>query len=105
MLGVVLNCQTGQGGKYGYYYYGYYGYPDSDASQLYDYRYWYGLGTAVQTKLTQLGYYRGPIDGVVGPQTQQSIKAFQQAKGQPMTGLINPALLKALKLPAVPRMD
>jgi hypothetical protein len=89
-----------------YYYYGYYGYPyaDSNDSQLYDYRYWYGLGTAVQTKLTQLGYYRGPIDGVVGQQTQESIKAFQRAEGQPVTGLINPGLLKAMKLPAVPRM-
>ena len=89
-----------------YYYYGYYGYPytDSDDSQAYDYRYWYGLGTAVQTKLTQLGYYRGPIDGVIGASTQKSIKAFQQAQGQQATGLINPALLKALKLPAVPHM-
>ena len=88
-----------------YYYYGYYGYPysDSDDSQAYDYRYWYGLGTAVQTKLTELGYYRGPIDGVIGVRSQESIKAFQQAKGQAATGLINPDLLKALKLPAVPR--
>jgi Putative peptidoglycan binding domain len=87
-----------------YYNYGYYGYPydDSDDSQAYDYRYWYGLGTAVQTKLTQLGYYHGPIDGVIGPGTQKSIKSFQQAEGQPVTGLINPGLLKALKLPAVP---
>jgi N-acetylmuramoyl-L-alanine amidase len=75
---------------------------DYDDSQAYDYRYWYGLGTAVQTKLTQLGYYHGPIDGVVGPGTQKSIKSFQQAEGQPATGLINPGLLKALKLPAVP---
>jgi putative peptidoglycan binding protein len=88
-----------------YYYYGYYGYPysDSDDSQVYDYRYWYGLATAVQTKLTELGYYRGPIDGVIGVQSQESIKAFQKAKGQAANGLINPDLLKALKLPAVPR--
>jgi Putative peptidoglycan binding domain len=88
-----------------YYYYGYYGYPysDSDDSQVYDYRYWYDLATAVQTKLTELGYYRGPIDGVIGAQSQESIKAFQKAKGQAANGLINPDLLKALKLPALPR--
>jgi hypothetical protein len=89
-----------------YYYYGYYGYPydDADGSEPYDYRYWYGLGKAVQTKLAGLGYYHGPVDGVIGLQSQEAIKAFQRAEGQPTTGLINPALLKALKLPAVPRM-
>jgi hypothetical protein len=85
-----------------YYYYGYY--PYADDSQLYDYHYWAALATAVQTKLTQLGYYRGPVDGVIGLQTQESIRAFQRAEGQPVTGLINPALLNTLKLPAVPRM-
>ena len=89
-----------------YYNYGYYGYPDanSDVSEAYDYRYWYGLGTAVQTKLTQLGYYHGPIDGVIGRQSQEAIKAFQRTEGQPITGLINPALLKTLKLPSAPHM-
>lgn len=89
-----------------YYYYGYYGdpYTDSDDSQAYDYRYWYGLASAVQTKLAGLGYYHGPIDGVISLRCQESIKAFQRAERQPATGLINPALLKALQLPAVPHM-
>lgn len=92
-----------------YYYYGYYGYGDDGAnesseSQVYDYRYWSGVATRVQTELSSLGYYHGPIDGVIGLSSQKAIKAFQQAEGQPATGLINPALLKALRLPAVPRM-
>jgi hypothetical protein len=88
-----------------YYYYGYYGSADdaADDSQAYDYRYWYSVATKVQTELSRLGYYHGPIDGVIGFSSQKAIKAFQQAEGQPATGLINPALLKALKLPAVPR--
>jgi hypothetical protein len=88
-----------------YYYYGYYGSPDdaADDSQAYDYRYWSGVATRVQTELSRLGYYHGPIDGVISLRSQEAIKAFQQAEGQPATGLINPALLKALKLPAVPQ--
>jgi murein L,D-transpeptidase YcbB/YkuD len=76
----------------------------ADDSQAYDYRYWYGVSTRVQTELSRLGYYHGPIDGVISLRSQEAIKAFQQAEGQPATGLINPALLKALRLPAVPRM-
>jgi hypothetical protein len=91
-----------------YYYYGYYGYPydyaSYDYSPLYDYRYWYGLGTAVQTELARRGYYHGPIDGVIGSGSHEAIRAFQEAQGLPATGLIDPALLKALKLPAVPRV-
>jgi peptidoglycan hydrolase-like protein with peptidoglycan-binding domain len=28
----------------------------------------------VQTELTRLGYYRGPIDGVIGSETQKAIR-------------------------------
>jgi hypothetical protein len=90
-----------------YYYSGYYGYPYDDASYdyspVYDYRYWYGLATAVQTELSRRGYYRGSIDGVIGLGSREAIRTFQKAQGLPATGLIDPALLKALKLPAVPR--
>lgn len=91
-----------------YYYYGYYGYPYDGASYgsspVYDYRYWYGLATAVQTGLARRGYYHGPIDGVVGSESREAIRAFQKAQGLPVTGLIDPPLLKALQLPAVPRV-
>ena len=89
-----------------YYYYGDYGYPYEDGSYdnapVYDYRYWYGLASAVQTNLARRGYYHGPIDGVIGFASREAIRTFQEVQGLPATGLIDPALLKALKLPAVP---
>jgi hypothetical protein len=91
-----------------YYYYGYYGFPyeyaSYDYSPIYDYRYWHGLATAVQTELARRGYYHGPIDGVIGSASREAIRVFQEAQGLPMTGLIDPRLLKALKLPPVPRV-
>lgn len=85
------------------YYYGYpYGYANYDDSPVYDYRYWAGIATAVQTELARRGYYHGSIDGAIGPGSREAIRAFQKAKDLPVTGLIDPALLKALKLPAVP---
>ena len=91
---------------YYYYYYGYYGYPydyvSYDYSPIYDYRYWYGLATAVQSELTRRGYYHGPIDGVIGSASREAIRALQEANRLPVTGLIDPRLLKALNLPAVP---
>jgi Putative peptidoglycan binding domain len=87
------------------YYYGYpYDYASYDYSPVYDYRYWYGLASAVQTELARRGYYHGPIDGLMGSGSREAIRAFQQAQGLPVTGVIDPALLKALKLPAVPRV-
>jgi hypothetical protein len=87
------------------YYYGYpYGYASYDYSPVYDYRYWYGLSTAVQTELARRGYYHGPIDGVIGSTSREAIRSFQKVEGLPTTGLIDPGLLKALKLPAVPRV-
>jgi hypothetical protein len=87
------------------YYYGYpYDYASYDSSPVYDYRYWYGLAAAVQTELTRRGYYHGAIDGLMGSGSREAIRAFQQAQGLPVTGVVDPALLKALKLPAVPRV-
>ena len=85
--------------------YGYpYDYAYYDNSPLYDYRYWYGLSAAVQTELARRGYYHGPIDGVIGAGSREAIGSFQKAEGLPVTGLIDPRLLRALKLPAVPRV-
>jgi hypothetical protein len=87
------------------YYYGYpYDYASYDYSPVYDYRYWYGLASAVQTELARRGYYHGPIDGLMGSGSREAIRSFQKAEGLPVTGLINPQLLRALKLPSVPRV-
>jgi len=89
------------------YYYGYpYGYASYDYSPVYyDYRYWYGLSTAVQAELARRGYYHGSIDGEIGAGSREAIRSFQRAEGLPVTGLIDPRLLRALKLPTVPRVS
>jgi hypothetical protein len=54
--------------------------------------------TAVQQELARLGYYRGPVDGIMGPQTRQAIRSFQSAKRLPVTGLVDGATLKGLRI-------
>jgi hypothetical protein len=79
---------------YGYYPYGYGGYPyDSYGYGYYnDYGqpgYGYGYGdrnryrgqstvVEVQRQLAQAGYYRGSIDGIMGPQTRRAIRAYER---------------------------
>jgi peptidoglycan hydrolase-like protein with peptidoglycan-binding domain len=36
---------------------------------------------AVQRRLQKLGYWAGPVDGVVGPLTEQAVFAIQKAAG------------------------
>jgi Putative peptidoglycan binding domain len=103
----------GYGGYYGYYgpfdyglddYYGYtYPYYENDKS--------FDLQTAdiapqestartmsVQKELTQLGYYHGPIDGIVGSETEHAIRWFQSVDKLPITGRIDSATLQALRI-------
>ncbi|WP_395753447.1 peptidoglycan-binding protein [Prosthecobacter sp.] len=51
---------------------------------------------AVQQALARLGYYQGPIDGRIGPQTLAAIARYQQDHGMSITQSIVPALLQAL---------
>ena len=51
----------------------------------------------VQTALADLGYYNGPIDGIVGSGTRRAVRAFQRDKGLPVTGRIDRRLLNALR--------
>ncbi len=90
---------------YGYVDYGYvdYGYSDEDAytdsAPAYGDQYWQDLAMKVEWALSRRGYYRGPIDGVIGPDGSRAIRAFQEAQGLPTTGRIDPDVLRALKLP------
>jgi peptidoglycan hydrolase-like protein with peptidoglycan-binding domain len=52
----------------------------------------------VQKELTRLGYYRGPIDGVIGSETQKAIRWFQSVDKLPITGQIDNPTLKALRI-------
>ena len=79
------------------YYHGYpYDYSSNDYGPDYDYRYWTALAVSGQSELARRGYYRGAIDGVVGSGSSQAIRRFQAAQGLPVTGRIDPKLLKGL---------
>jgi hypothetical protein len=52
----------------------------------------------VQTKLKDMGYYSGTIDGISGPQTARAIGAFQKDKNLPFTGNVDSATLDELNI-------
>jgi peptidoglycan hydrolase-like protein with peptidoglycan-binding domain len=58
--------------------------------------------TTVQTELTQLGYYNGPIDGIFGPSTRDAVANYQIAKQLNVTGSLSPDTLQSLGLPQAP---
>jgi peptidoglycan hydrolase-like protein with peptidoglycan-binding domain len=53
---------------------------------------------AVQKELTQLGYYHGHVDGLIGPQIEGAIRWFQSVNKLPVTGQIDDSILKALRI-------
>jgi Putative peptidoglycan binding domain len=54
---------------------------------------------AVQIKLTQLGYYNGPVDGIFGPATRDAVAKYQIDKQLDVTGSLSPDTLQSLGLP------
>jgi peptidoglycan hydrolase-like protein with peptidoglycan-binding domain len=54
-----------------------------------------------QTQLAQQGYYRGEIDGIVGPETRRAIMRYQSDRGLRVTGRLNMDTLRALESPRV----
>jgi hypothetical protein len=50
----------------------------------------------LQQELSQLNYYQGTDDGIMGPQTTAAIKDLQRQAGLPQTGSMNAATQKAL---------
>jgi Putative peptidoglycan binding domain len=112
---------------YGYPYYGYYPYNYYPSDYYYpsgDYSYGYGPGAYdnggggyygsgtydssdqytdrtiadVQTQLAKEGYYRGEIDGVLGPETRRAIVSFQSDHGLRVTGNLTQETLSTLGL-------
>jgi hypothetical protein len=53
---------------------------------------------AVQQELARLGYYHGPVDGIMGPKTRQAIRWFQSVDKLPVTGLVDGATLEGLRI-------
>ncbi|WP_407306183.1 spore cortex-lytic enzyme [Desulfosporosinus sp. SB140] len=52
----------------------------------------------LQSKLVQLGYVVGPIDGKFGPKTEAAIRNFQKDHGLKVDGLAGTQTIKELKL-------
>lgn len=53
---------------------------------------------AVQRRLARGGYYRGAIDGVIGPGTRAAVRAFERNNGLPVDGVIDRDLLRTMGL-------
>jgi murein L,D-transpeptidase YcbB/YkuD len=51
-----------------------------------------------QERLAQQGYYRGGIDGALGPETSRAIARFQSNQGLPVTGVLTRDTVEALGL-------
>ncbi len=51
----------------------------------------------IQTALKSLGFYRGGIDGKIGPKTKAAIREFQQKNGLTADGKVGPKTWAALK--------
>jgi hypothetical protein len=55
---------------------------------------------AAQTQLAALGYYNGPVDGILGPTTRDALAKYQAAKQLRVTGSLSPDTLQSLGLPS-----
>lgn len=55
----------------------------------------------IQARLQRQGYYRGQIDGIMGPDTRRAIGRFQRDKGMEPSGYLNNETLRALGLQRV----
>ena len=52
----------------------------------------------VQAELQQMGYYRGEVDGLLGPLTREALTAYQADQGLATTAAIDPPTLDSLGL-------
>lgn len=55
----------------------------------------------IQTRLTQLGYYNGPADGIFGPSTRDAVARYQTDRNLPVTGSLSADTLQSLGMPGV----
>jgi peptidoglycan hydrolase-like protein with peptidoglycan-binding domain len=51
---------------------------------------------AAQRALADLGYYRGSLDGIVGPELRRAVWEYQKAHEFPVTGSLDPQTVTAL---------
>jgi hypothetical protein len=88
------------GYPYGYYPYGYYYYNQPYYNQpAYGYGPYNGsLVLQVQRRLARAGYYRGAIDGMMGPRTRYAIRTYERDHGLRVDGVISGQLLATMGL-------
>jgi hypothetical protein len=53
----------------------------------------------IQERLAQLGYYKGPVDGVFGPTTRDAVANYQVANQLNVTGSLSPDTMQSLGVP------
>ncbi|MDR5659416.1 spore cortex-lytic enzyme [Serpentinicella sp. ANB-PHB4] len=53
----------------------------------------------IQTRLSNWGYYDGPISGTYGPQTYEAVRLFQRRNGLTVDGIVGPQTRAAIGLP------
>jgi peptidoglycan hydrolase-like protein with peptidoglycan-binding domain len=53
---------------------------------------------SVQKELARLGYYHGRVDGITGSETGQALRGFQSADKLPVSGQIDSATVKAVRI-------
>lgn len=94
-------------GAYSYYDGGYYddGYASSEyAQEPYPAQSEYDSGSSdssvsqVQAALAREGYYRGAIDGSLGPGTRNALRRYQRNHGLDVTGRVDRPVIEALGL-------
>lgn len=56
-----------------------------------------------ERRLAELGYWTGPVDGVIDPATQSALIAFQKWEGREVTGRFTTPELEALRNSAPPK--
>ena len=58
----------------------------------------HSVSASVQRALAERGFYRGPVDGDIGPGSRRAIAHFQEEHGLRPSGEIDEPLLRALRL-------
>ena len=56
-----------------------------------------------ERRLSEMGYWTGPIDGVLDPGTRSALIAFQKWEGRPVTGKLTLEEIDAIRTSAAPK--